>query len=155
MESHPNLTTPLSWSSLMQHTKEPFTSLSNSKIIGFLNLTSMMWLPTIGIRLYKMTFYPKFNVVQMRWTRWADNWGENSENKLIIVVRSLICCANLDDGSQWQELSKMLSNHIVQDAYWRQRENVHWMKDGDTNSKFFHASANARKIWKFLTPFFS
>lgn len=48
----------------------------------------------------------------------------------------------------------MLSNHIVQDAYWRQRENIHWMKDGDTNSKFFHASANARKIWKFFNTIF-
>lgn len=32
-----------------------------------------------------------------------------------------------------------------EDSYWRQRAKIFWMKDEDTNSKFFHASANARK----------
>jgi len=31
------------------------------------------------------------------------------------------------------------------DAYWCQRAKSHWYKDGDRNTKFFHASATARK----------
>jgi hypothetical protein len=31
------------------------------------------------------------------------------------------------------------------DAYWRQRAKTHWYKDGDRNTKIFHASATARK----------
>jgi len=31
------------------------------------------------------------------------------------------------------------------DAYWRQRAKAHWYKDGDRNTKFFHASATARR----------
>jgi len=30
-------------------------------------------------------------------------------------------------------------------AFWRQRAKTHRFKDGDTNSKFFHAVASTRK----------
>lgn len=32
-----------------------------------------------------------------------------------------------------------------EDSYWRQRAKAHWFKDGDRNTKYFHASATARK----------
>ncbi|GAU47271.1 hypothetical protein TSUD_280940 [Trifolium subterraneum] len=39
-----------------------------------------------------------------------------------------------------------LSNVLLQeDRYWKQRAKVYWLIDGDKNSKFFHASASARK----------
>jgi len=31
------------------------------------------------------------------------------------------------------------------DAYWRQRAKTFWYKDGDRNTKNFHASTTARK----------
>ncbi|MCH85362.1 endonuclease/exonuclease/phosphatase family protein, partial [Trifolium medium] len=53
-----------------------------------------------------------------------------------------------DDSSDLQipELQKNLATLLVQeDSYWRQRSKVFWLKDGDTNNKFFHASASARR----------
>jgi hypothetical protein len=39
-----------------------------------------------------------------------------------------------------------MSQLMVQDdVYWRQRAKKHWYKDGDKNTKFFHASATTRK----------
>jgi hypothetical protein len=39
-----------------------------------------------------------------------------------------------------------------EDAYWRQRAKIHWLQNGDSNTKFFHAMASMRKksnkIWK-------
>ena len=37
------------------------------------------------------------------------------------------------------------------DAYLRQRAKTHWYKDGDRNTKFFHASATARKKVNLIT----
>jgi hypothetical protein len=34
---------------------------------------------------------------------------------------------------------------LQDDAYWRQRAKKLWYKDGDRNTKFFHASATTRK----------
>ena len=43
-------------------------------------------------------------------------------------------------------MQQNLANLLLQeDSYWRQRSKVFWLSDGDTNSKFFHASASARR----------
>lgn len=52
------------------------------------------------------------------------------------------------DGNdpQLESMQKNLASLILQEeTYWRQRSKVYWLADGDTNSKFFHASASARK----------
>jgi len=43
-------------------------------------------------------------------------------------------------------MQRNLATFLLQeDSYWKQRSNVFWLSDGDTNSKFFHASASTRK----------
>jgi hypothetical protein len=39
-------------------------------------------------------------------------------------------------------LSKILKQ---EEDYWKQRSKTHWLKDGDSNTKFFHAVASARR----------
>jgi hypothetical protein len=34
---------------------------------------------------------------------------------------------------------------VQEDAYWRQRAKSHWLRDGDLNTKFFHAAATSRR----------
>lgn len=34
--------------------------------------------------------------------------------------------------------------------YWKQRSRLQWLKDGDENTKFFHAVANGRKNRNFI-----
>jgi len=44
------------------------------------------------------------------------------------------------------ELRKRMQRLLSQnDAYWRQRAKTHWYRDGDRNTKFFHALATARR----------
>jgi len=41
-----------------------------------------------------------------------------------------------------QSLATLL---LQEENYWKQRSKVFWLANGDTNSKYFHASASARK----------
>jgi len=51
-----------------------------------------------------------------------------------------------EDQTRMFELRKRMQRLLSQDdAYWRQRAKTHWYKDGDKNTKFFHASATTRK----------
>lgn len=34
---------------------------------------------------------------------------------------------------------------IQEDKYWRQRAKIHWYRDGDLNTKFFHVFATSHK----------
>ncbi|MCI25027.1 endonuclease/exonuclease/phosphatase family protein, partial [Trifolium medium] len=43
-------------------------------------------------------------------------------------------------------LHKRMTHLLVQeDMFWRQRAKTHWYRDGDLNTRFFHASATSRK----------
>ena len=63
--------------------------------------------------------------------------------KQLCHLRSITTGANQD---QLVFLRKKMNRLLLQDdVYWRQRAKNHWYKDGDKNTKFFHASATARK----------
>jgi hypothetical protein len=47
---------------------------------------------------------------------------------------------------KYQEAREKLSKVLKQEEeYWKQRSKTHWLRDGDSNTKFFHAMASARR----------
>lgn len=51
-----------------------------------------------------------------------------------------------DRQNQLLEARRKMNRLLAQDdSYWCQRAKAHWFKDGDRDTKFFHASATARK----------
>lgn len=34
---------------------------------------------------------------------------------------------------------------VKEETYWKQRAKMHWLRDGDKNTKFFHGMTNARR----------
>jgi hypothetical protein len=50
------------------------------------------------------------------------------------------------DSGRYKEVQEKHARLLVQEeAYWKQRAKMHWLKDGDLNTKFFHMSATTRQ----------
>lgn len=53
---------------------------------------------------------------------------------------------NKEEKNHFAIAKDKLNNLIAQEeAYWKQREKMYWLRDSDINSKFFHSFATTRK----------
>jgi hypothetical protein len=82
-----------------------------------------------------------------------DAWGRQLRNKYRVEIED--CRRELEvlreselhlQGTRYEEVRKKMSTLLAQEeAFWKQRAKVYWLRDGDTNSRFFHATASARR----------
>jgi len=81
------------------------------------------------------------------------HWSKTHCNKLQVDIehcRKYLSRSHTVHGIQdevhFDKLRKKLNHLLVQeDMFWRQRAKTHWYRDGDLNTKFFHAAATSKK----------
>ena len=67
-----------------------------------------------------------------------------STKRKLLANMELECHSN--PANQQLSIRLELNELVAQENnYWHQRSKISWMKDGDRNSKFFHAVASQRK----------
>ncbi|KAL6521117.1 hypothetical protein OROGR_017686 [Orobanche gracilis] len=72
------------------------------------------------------------------------NFGRNIK-RLKACLRYLRGMRDIISAEAFVETTRQLKLlQAQQDAYWRQQAKMHWLNDGDRNTKFFHRSATAR-----------
>lgn len=82
-----------------------------------------------------------------------DTWGRKPRSRYKLEINKCkagleLLCDSTDSEAKarYKEVNGRLSSLLTQEeAFWRQQAKVHWLRDGDTNSKFFHARASARR----------
>ncbi|XP_039122027.1 uncharacterized protein LOC120258643 [Dioscorea cayenensis subsp. rotundata] len=74
---------------------------------------------------------------------WKLNILREIEN--LDVIKDTRCLSE-SELQRDSELKQTLHNTLnLEETYWRQRSRVTWLKEGDSNTKFFHAVANGRR----------
>jgi hypothetical protein len=81
------------------------------------------------------------------------HWSKSHCNKLRIDIedcrKELNRCrgnAGVENEIHFEALRKKMTQLLVQDdMYWRQRAKTYWYREGDLNTKYFHAAATSRK----------
>jgi hypothetical protein len=110
----------------------------------FSDFVSNRWLSYGDHRVLK-----KLDMCASDLTSWNKNHFQrlrrdiDSCRKKIEYVRSKVTSENVNYfNALRQHMSRLL---VQEDAYWRQRAKTHWLRDGDLNTKFFHAAATSRR----------
>lgn len=62
------------------------------------------------------------------------------------VINKLVDCVDEDNVKRYFEEKEKLHQLLLhEEIYWKQRAKVFWLEEGDSNTRFFHASASTRK----------
>ncbi|GAU19381.1 hypothetical protein TSUD_76250 [Trifolium subterraneum] len=126
-------------------------------------MASTSWLQLFPQRMWWLRVGGRENLeVIDRVTRCANKLQRWDKKKRIrfkeeideCVRRMNELCGNQDEeGSiQYQELSERHATLLIQEeGYWKQRAKMHWLQEGDMNTRFFHMSATVRSKKKKVT----
>lgn len=77
---------------------------------------------------------------------WHQNKFRNDIVRCKIQLESLVHDRDEDSVRQFNKAKDELAKLLIQeDNFWGQRAKIHWLKEGDLNTKFFHSMATTRK----------
>ncbi|XP_020218234.1 uncharacterized protein LOC109801543 [Cajanus cajan] len=85
--------------------------------------------------------------------RYLCLWGRRKHVNLCkyidILKRDMEKCKNAQGSTEWSlyfQLQHQLSHQLhSMDSYWSQRAKTFWLREGDSNTKNFHAAVNIRR----------
>ena len=90
----------------------------------------------------------KISNVRRAISRWKRANPTNSAKK-IEDIKALLETAQTEDGASSEEILNLKWNlcsaYREEELYWKQMSRVLWLKEGDRNTKFFHASTKQRR----------
>lgn len=100
-------------------------------------------------------FYPSNNIItklgyciedMKTWSK--SNLPQFNQRKQLLRSQIEAFCSAFEDVEKphMLDLQNNLASLLLQeDIYWKQRSKIFWLKEGDTNNKFFHAATSTRR----------
>lgn len=99
--------------------------------------------------LPKSHLLPKLFVVSLFMARWGKSFfhkfREKLKNHKANISRLVDCTDETSIQLYLSERDKLNALLLQEEEYWKQRAKLHWLAEGDENTKFFHSFASTRK----------
>ncbi|GAU45877.1 hypothetical protein TSUD_401030, partial [Trifolium subterraneum] len=87
-----------------------------------------------------------------RLQKWGKRKKVRFKEEVVGIEEEMARIRGENDASSAIRFNELRHQHtkvlVQEESFWKQRAKMHWLKEGDLNTKFFHASATARTKFK-------
>lgn len=121
---------------------------------GFQDLIRGWWREMTPTGCGAFVLAKKLACLKVKLRSWAKfNFGSVKLKKLAFlqeverldIIKESRCLDTSEIDLERQLLQSLENVHKQEEIYWKQRSRIQWLKEGDGNTRFFHAVSNGRK----------
>ncbi|CAA0831791.1 Unknown protein, partial [Striga hermonthica] len=115
---------------------------------GFAEVVQKAWsIPQSGTPFFRLK--EKVKQTRIALLIWSSKFKSQNQEKIAALsnkLEEIREAGKADNWEEWDSVSKELNDaYTYEEKFWAQKARVQWLKEGNSNTKFFHAYSMSRR----------